>query len=352
MGLFRFFWSLLPSRRTVVLAALALAVVGAGAVGLVVTLLATETRACDEAGVGVAAPPGPDLTQSLLALRKDGAFDLALVEALLAPERQRLQEIEVIVVPGFLTDLLAPLEDLGISDYLEAQVEALTPLVKKVTLVDLETEASVADNATTIAEAVASADGPVCLLSHSKGGLDSLEFLLTANPALTSKVVCWVAIQAPFAGSPVADFVDDWAVLRWPSEQLLALLGGSAQALQDQKTDKRSCYLAKHDAGLMALGQRTGVLALAGAIDGDAAWTEHLTMVLPTLVWMRANGIRNDGLVPTDSAKLPHLPYAVLAPLDHTAAVAMGTTSLAYEQRKLLTQALLALALHNAGEGL
>jgi len=48
-------------------------------------------------------------------------------------------------------------------------------------LVDLETEASVADNATTIAEAVAAAHGPVCLLSHSKGGLDSLEFLLQAK---------------------------------------------------------------------------------------------------------------------------------------------------------------------------
>jgi hypothetical protein len=49
--------------------------------------------------------------------------------------------------------------------------------------------------------------------------------------------------------------------------------------------------------------------------------------------------------VPTDSAMLPHLPFAVLSPLDHTAAVAMGTTSLPYEQRVLLTQALLALAL-------
>jgi len=345
LGLFRFFWSLLPSRRTVLLAVLAMAVVGTAALGLVVTLLATETRACDEAGVGAAAAPGADLTQRLLALQRDGAFDRALVEALLAPERERLKEIEVIVVPGFLTDLLEPLEALGISDYLEAQIEALTPLAKKVTLVDLETEAAVADNATTIAEAVAAADGPVCLLSHSKGGLDSLEFLLTASPALTGKVLCWVAIQAPFAGSPVADFVDDWSVLRWPSEQLLALFGGSAQALQDQKTDTRSCYLAKNDAKLKALGERSGVLTLAGAIDGEAEWTEHLTMVLPTLLWMRTNGIRNDGLVPTESAKLPHLPFAVLAPLDHTAAVAMGTTSLPYEQRVLLTQALLALAL-------
>ena len=350
MGLFRFFWSLLPSRRTVLLAVLAMAVVGAGALGLVITLLATETRACDEAGVSAPAAPGADLTARLLALQKDGAFDPALVDALLGPERARLKEIEVLVVPGFLTDLLQPLEDIGISDYLEAQVEGLQPLVRKVTLVDLETEGSTADNATTIAAAVAAANGPLCILSHSKGGLDSLEFLLSSNPAVAGKVVCWVAIQAPFAGSPVADFVDDWSVLRWPSEQLLALFGGSAQALQDQKTDTRSCYLAKNDAELEALGKRTGVLTLAGAIDGEADWTEHLTMVLPTLLWMRANGIRNDGLVPTESSKLPHLPFAVLSPLDHTGAVAMGTTSLSYEQRVLLTQALLALALENAGK--
>jgi hypothetical protein len=185
------------------------------------------------------------------------------------------------------------------------------------------------------------------LLSHSKGGLDALEFLLSANPALTDKVVCWVAIQAPFAGSPVADVVSDWWVLRWPSEQLLLLFGGSEQALHDQRTDERSCYLARSDAALKTLGQRTSVLALAGAIDSDAGWTEHLTLVLPTLAWMRLNGIRNDGLVPTDSAKLPHLPFAVLAPLDHTGAVALGTTSLSYEQRVLLTQALIALALES-----
>jgi hypothetical protein len=345
--LFRLLCGLLPSRRLV----LAFALVGFVALGTTVALaiafLSTETRACEATGLAPSVAFGPDLSQRLLALKKDDAFDPMLVEALLAPQRERLKTIEVLVVPGFLTDLLEPLEAIGISDYLEAQVEALQPLVRKVSLVDLETEGSVADNATTIAEAVAAAEGPLCLLSHSKGGLDALEFLLSANPALTDKVVCWVAIQAPFAGSPVADVVSDWGLLRWPSEQLLLLLGGSEQALHDQRTDLRSCYLGQHDAAVKALGERMAVLALAGAIDSDAGWTEHLTMVLPTLAWMRLNGIRNDGLVPTDSAKLPHLPYAVLAPLDHTGAVAFGTTSLSFEQRKLLTQALFALALQS-----
>ena len=186
MGLFRFFWSLLPSRRTVLLTVLAMAVVGATAVGLVVSLLATETRACDDAALGQPAAPGADLTQRLLALQKDGAFDPALVEALVAEESQRLAGIEVIVVPGFLTDLLEPLEALGISDYLEAQIEALTPLVKKVTLVDLETEASVADNATTIAEAVAAADGPVCLARP----LPTLRSRRRRSPGIWTSVSC------------------------------------------------------------------------------------------------------------------------------------------------------------------
>jgi hypothetical protein len=343
--LFRFLCRFVPSRRAVGGLAIGAVALGCSAILLGVTLVSAESEPCPEGGADRIGTPGPDLSAQLLALQRDGAFDPALVEALLAPQRERLKTLEVLVVPGFLTDLLEPLEAIGISDYLEAQVEALEPLVRKVSLVDLETEASVAENATTIAEAVAAAGGPLCLLSHSKGGLDALEFLLSANPALTSKVVCWVAIQAPFAGSPVADVVADWGILRWSSEQLLLLFGGSEQALHDQRTDQRSCYLAQHDAALKTLGERTSVLALAGAIDGDAGWTEHLTMVLPTLVWMRLNGIRNDGLVPTDSAKLPHLPFAVLAPLDHTGAVALGVTSLSFEQRKLLTQALLALAL-------
>lgn len=345
MGLFRLVWRLVPSRRVVILLALGGTLLAGGAIALVVLYFSTELRTCDEADAGQPAAPGPDLTQRLGELRRDGAFDPALVGALVEAQRADFARVEVLLVPGFLTQLLEPLEEIGIYDYLEAQHEALAPLVRRVTRVELETEGSVADNAATLAGYVARADGPVCLVSHSKGGLDSLEFLLTAEPALAAKVVCWIAYQAPFAGSPVADFVADSWVLRTTSEQLLLLFGGSKQALQDQRSDRRACYLARHDAGLRALAGRTSIVALAGAIDGEAGWSQHLTAVLPTLLWMRASGIRNDGLVPTASSALPYAPFAVLTPLDHTGAVALGTTALPYAERVLLTQALLALAL-------
>jgi len=81
----------------------------------------------------------------------------------------------------------------------------------------------------------------ITIVSHSKGGLDTLEALLRpeASDLLGDTVVGWVALQAPFYGSPVADPA--------PSNinaVLLSVFDGNGESLDDLKTSVRATYMA------------------------------------------------------------------------------------------------------------
>jgi hypothetical protein len=323
-----------------------LALVGARIAG------ADETRACGTASVAQTAAftiptTARDATLQVEALRIDGRIDLDKLGAILRPAADRIGDLNVLLVPGYLTQFLAIPGELGLSDYLDAQETALRQVAHSVTRIELETEAGIAHNAQTIAQAVAATDGPICLVSHSKGGLDVLEFLLRAPAAQRRKIACWLSFQGPFAGSPIADLAAEHDALRTPAEFLLQTFGGEAQSLEDLRVGVRACYLATNDAKIAAIAREIPVIAVAGALDAEALATAHLTPFLPSLLLMRERGIRNDGMVPTNSAILPHAGFVILAPIDHTGAVAAGVAALPSEERGRLTQALIALALQN-----
>ena len=76
------------------------------------------------------------------------------------------------------------------------------------------------------------------LVTHSKGGLDTLHALLDAEELWGSTVVGWVALQAPFYGSPIADSPPVTA-----SRVLLDALGGNSASVDDLKTSTRARYM-------------------------------------------------------------------------------------------------------------
>jgi hypothetical protein len=84
----------------------------------------------------------------------------------------------------------------------------------------------------------------IVIVSHSKGGLDTLEALLhpDARELLGDTVVGWVALQAPFYGSPVADPAPS-AI----NAVLLSAVGGNGESLDDLKTGGRKSYMAARE---------------------------------------------------------------------------------------------------------
>ena len=287
--------------------------------------------------------PGLDQSERIDAMRDDsGALDQAKVEAEFATVMPQLTEIRFLLVPGYLTDFLAPLETLGLSDYLQAQEAALRDSGLLVERAAINTLESVSTNARELERIVASSDRPVCLVTHSKGGVDVLVFLLTASEEARQRVACWLAFQAPFRGSPVADSFSENAFLQNPAHGLLWLFGGSPQSLEDLRTDVRRAFLDLNRERLANAFKDLPVLTVVAWVETDAVDCIRLRPIYQPLVWMRNLDLRSDGLVPTFSQMLPSTPYVGISGIDHTGAVSDDDcAALPFKQRKLLTLALL-----------
>jgi len=103
----------------------------------------------------------------------------------------------------------------------------------------------------------------VTILSHSKGGLDTLQALLENRGLWNSTVTGWVALQPPFHGTPVADNIP--AALAGP---LLSAFGGNQQSLLDLKTSVRQQYMS---------GRANAITELTRAIPVSSCYSTFTT---------------------------------------------------------------------------
>ena len=124
------------------------------------------------------------------------------------------------------------------------------------------TQGSFTDNARAINTVLATHSGrKVVILSHSKGGLDTLEALRVNRPVWKVPVVGWVSLQAPFFGSPIADQVPDAF-----AEHLLEALGGDERALREQTVADRRRYMRENE---------DTIRRLAGSIPIRSCYTTY-----------------------------------------------------------------------------
>ena len=298
------------------------------------------------------APPAGarDRTVELDRLRKSAEWDGAAVAAAFARVRPRLAGLRFLFMPCYLSDFLKIPKKLKMTDYFDAQTEALRAAGIAAETVDVNSQDTIENNAEALRQHLTGNDDRVFIVSHSKGGLDTLELLLHSDAHLIGRIAGWLPHQAPFAGSPLADRVAEIDPVRRTAESLLNLFGGSGGSLHDLRTDVRADYMTRHADDVRRVLQKVPTLAVTTAVDEEHSARDHTTATYPTLVWMREQGIRSDGIVPTHSAILPHAPYVVLAPVDHTGMVSRGAGAMSFRDRVFLTQALIALLLDRDAE--
>lgn len=124
---------------------------------------------------------------------------------------------------------------------------------------------SVAHNAAAIVDYLQTVtDHTIVIVSHSKGGLDTLHALIT-DPALAEDgpVVGWVALQAPFFGSPVASLAPAVA------DQLLIALGGGP-ALSDLSPGVREPYMTANAAAVAQIAAAIPILSCSSTYDSTS----------------------------------------------------------------------------------
>ena len=265
-------------------------------------------------------------------------------------EVSELQRLYVIFVPGFLSNVVTEPsqvieQDKGLpklSGYFSQQVVFLRSLGVQCGIADIESQSSTEQNARTLRKIIRSSEKKVLLIAHSKGGLDSLEALLE-EPGLRANVAGVITIQSPFFGSPVADLVLSNSVTSYPSQKLLAALGGTKQSLVDLSSSIRKDYQAKNRAGIEKL--TAGVPFLCVTTYKQRGLIPYDTLLEVFRDYMLLLGLQNDGMVPAQRGMLPGSRYAVLGGVDHLATV-MSVPVPSFDRVRFL-KALLKLRLQN-----
>ncbi|MDA0786474.1 MAG: hypothetical protein O3B37_09300 [Proteobacteria bacterium] len=280
---------------------------------------------------GIAMPPPglPDVAGDqngrLGAFFIDGRLDAARVETRFEDIRGRFDGMRVIFVPSYLSDAVLPTVNLGVDlGYMAGIYNWLAAEGIDAEIADIETEDSVAANAERLVRIVGDGTSPICFVTHSKGGLDVMEYLRRATPDQRKRVACWIAMQAPFAGSPVADLARDVSGFPDLMDAVLSVLGGRGESLTDLTIETRGAYLKEHRREIAAVLETVPMLCVATYVADPGNFTRPTSWSYPTLVWMHDNGVPNDGLVPVRSP-VEICPRSVtLEGLDHTGIVSPG----------------------------
>ena len=197
---------------------------------------------------------------------------------------QKTVKYKIILVPGYLTyyingsrfDILKTwLGQIG-ADYITAPIDtAKTRLY----------------NAVKIKEAVESAGKPCIIISHSKGGIDTLEALIK-YPEIRAMVKGWISLQTPFAGSPLADKYIENSFVYNIFSQLISDVGGSPLSLDDLSTWERKQYHELFQSEIEQITRVIPIVALAAGMSpktslpyccdsGEAALPETMTASSP-----------------------------------------------------------------------
>lgn len=225
----------------------------------------------------------------------------------------------VLVAYGLLGEVVAAMRPLGL-DYMGAQVAWLRGLGVDCAVVPLPTAAPVAANAARLRAALLAAGPPAVVIGHSKGGLEALAAL--TDPEAAARCRALVAVQSPFAGSPVADALLGLPPVRQAAGAIVrAFRLGTGEGLQDLTLASRRAWMAaaRGLAALTAEGRVTCVASVLAAPTAGPADRRYL----PLARWVERRSGPNDGLVPVASALLPGARHLVV-PGSHRGLVAAG----------------------------
>jgi hypothetical protein len=263
----------------------------------------------------------------------DAALDLA-----------ELRKTKVLLVPGFLTGPLLRMGQLpGWKGhrYFGELMDWLKSNKIDYELVPVHTGQSFAHNGAIIADSIANSKKKVLVVSHSKGGRDTLEALIS-RPDLRPRVRAWVPVQAPFRGTPLAG-LNGLRMFAY----LLPMFGGSKDSgLSLSERDSREYYLA-NEKEIADIISAIPIVAFTSYVsEAPLHW---LKAVRPVFKWtwraIRARAGRNDSMVPAASAALPGMRFVSAPEVDHFSPFLK--TPRVFDRLRMI-KSLLALVLKNA----
>lgn len=260
-------------------------------------------------------PLASDDTARLEAFLEKGKLDTAKADRAFGHIAHRLRASHILFVPAVLSGIALKASRLRLVEYLTHQVRQLRDEGFDASIADIDTGTTVERNGERLAEIVAARHCPTWIVTHSKGGLDTLQALV-AHPELRRYVDGWIAFQAPFHGSPIADVASGTKRARRISGAALKILGADLEAIGDIGTDRRARYMDEHAAAIEQVLRDVPTMCV-GTVSGSSAGSASLMPDWPTGRWMASLGLKNDGLVPVNSTILPGSRFVKLCGFAH-----------------------------------
>jgi len=231
-------------------------------------------------------------------------------------------------VPGLFSNLYP--------NYMQGNVDALRKVGVDFVEVALTPEESVGAGAKTIRDAVLAQTekNQVVIMAHSKGGVDAAA-ALALFPKIRPRVRAFVAIQVPYAGSPVATDLANCRTMGEAAGLAVRILGNDPDAVVELSYQRRRQFIAKNP-----MPKAVPTLSLA---TSRVDWRSSVFLT-GRYVRDRYN-VESDGLVVPADAVLPGSKAIYLDDMDHAEAVLSGMPGFINYHANEITQVLMALAL-------
>ncbi|OGR14208.1 MAG: hypothetical protein A2341_13340 [Deltaproteobacteria bacterium RIFOXYB12_FULL_58_9] len=204
--------------------------------------------------------------------------------------------------------------------YFEDQMRWLEALGVAHSVAKIESEAGAKQNAKTLSTHIELLKLPVLIFFHSKGGIDTLE-MLVSRPDLRDRVAGWIAVQSPFMGSPIADLYLQSSFYRGLFGTLLGLMGGSLDSLTALSSPVRLDYYQSHATEIARVTEQMPFVAFMSWQDDNWPWEGDTPLEPYRDFMLEKMDLKNDGLVPVVSAGIPGCDLVVIANVDHRSTV-------------------------------
>ena len=217
---------------------------------------------------------------------------------------------QILLVTGFLAETL-----IKVSGYFDDQMKWFDESGIDYRRIKLESENSTAANAKVIVETIKNSKKPVYIISHSKGGLDTLDALLS-HPVQWIKVKGWITVQTPFYGTAIVDILLGNPVSSSLIKKLLTdFFCGEEASVEDMRTQKRKDLQTRNKADIQKILEAIPVVSFAS----DAGNILTPLALIRDIVAKEEGG--NDGLVSLKSGKLEGSDFVRIRGVDHAMTV-------------------------------
>ena len=186
---------------------------------------------------------------------------------------------------------------------------------------DIHSEESSTSNGEVIAKIVRESDKKVILVSHSKGGSDTL-FGLVNNPEIHANVAGWLILQAPIYGSPLVDCMVGCPFANMATRFGFDIFQGNYDGLKEVTTESLKQYHRIHKTNIQQILETVPTLSMAstfktpGLLSFSPINKRSAFEVLNRFVKFVGGG-ENDGMSPIKNACLDGTECVRLKNFDH-----------------------------------